>query len=120
VPQTPPEERVAYEAGSPRSTGDFAWRSFPETTAAGMCYTSGTTAIPKGVVYSHRSNVLHSMIASAPGRHGRVVQRRVYRSAMFHATAGACATSPMQGAALVMPGAKLDARRSTSCSTTTA
>ena len=40
---------------------DFTWASFDENTAAGLCYTSGTTGEPKGVLYSHRSNVLHAL-----------------------------------------------------------
>src|SRR5882724_5362683 len=70
MPQTSLKNAVAYESWIAEVDGDFAWRSFPETTAAGMCYTSGTTGNPKGVVYSHRSNVLHSMIASAPDAMG--------------------------------------------------
>ncbi len=54
-----------------RSTAISPGSSFDENTAAGMCYTSGTTGNPKGVLYSHRSNVLHSMMASMPRRHGR-------------------------------------------------
>ena len=52
--------------GSAEADGDFAWRSFDENTACGMCYTSGTTGNPKGVLYSHRSNVLHAFMASLP------------------------------------------------------
>ena len=89
---------------------DFAWREFDENTAAGMCYTSGTTGHPKGVVYSHRSNVLHSFISNIPDMIGmRAADRIMPVVPMFHANCwGIMFTAPMAGAALVMPGAKLD------------
>ena len=101
---------VSYEDWIGEVDDDFSWQSFDENTAAGMCYTSGTTGNPKGVVYSHRSNVLHSMIVSAPDAMGisscDVVMPVV---PMFHANCwGLALTAPMQGATLVMPGAKLD------------
>src|SRR5262249_4012363 len=64
MPHTTLPGAVAYEEWLAEADGDFAWRSFDENTAAGMCYTSGTTGNPKGVVYSHRSNVLHAMMAN--------------------------------------------------------
>src|SRR3954470_8578151 len=70
MPQTSLKNAIAYEDWIAAVDGDFAWKSFDENTAAGMCYTSGTTGNPKGVLYSHRSNVLHSMIASAPDAMG--------------------------------------------------
>src|ERR1700704_610592 len=110
MPQTSLRNAVPYEAWIAEVDGDFAWKSFPETTAAGMCYTSGTTGHPKGVLFSHRSNVLHSMIASAPDAMGISCGDVVLPVVpMFHANCwGLALTSPMQGATLVMPGAKLD------------
>jgi fatty-acyl-CoA synthase len=110
MPATSLRNAVSYEDWIGEVDDDFSWQFFDENTAAGMCYTSGTTGNPKGVVYSHRSNVLHSMIVSAPDAMGisscDVVMPVV---PMFHANCwGLALTAPMQGATLVMPGAKLD------------
>ena len=89
---------------------DFEWRDFDESTAAGMCYTSGTTGNPKGVLYSHRSNVLHSLVSNGPDVFGLSSADRVMPVVpMFHANCwGLAFTAPLAGAAMVMPGPKLD------------
>jgi fatty-acyl-CoA synthase len=110
MPQTTLKNAVAYEEWIGGEDGDFAWAQFDESTAAGMCYTSGTTGNPKGVLYSHRSNVLHSMIAATPDAMG-VSSADVIMPVvpMFHANCwGLALTTPMVGSALVMPGAKMD------------
>jgi fatty-acyl-CoA synthase len=110
MPATSLKNAVPYEQWIAEVDGDFAWRSFDENTAAGMCYTSGTTGNPKGVLYSHRSNVLHSMMASAPDAMGVSCRDVVLPVVpMFHANCwGLALTSPMVGAEMVMAGAKLD------------
>ncbi|MBP0616394.1 long-chain-fatty-acid--CoA ligase [Jiella mangrovi] len=110
MPQTKLDNVVAYEEWLKGADGDFSWREFDETTAAGMCYTSGTTGNPKGVVYSHRSNVLHSMIAQAPDAMNLSSSSRMLPIVpFFHANGwGIALTTPMTGAALVMPGPAMD------------
>src|SRR6516162_10509554 len=100
MPQTSLRNAVAYEEWLSGADGDFVWKSFDENTAAGMCYTSGTTGNPKGVVYSHRSNVLHGLMASNSdvlGMSSRDVALPVVP--MFHAnTWGISFTGPISGA----------------------
>jgi len=86
------------------------WGCFDENAACGLCYTSGTTGDPKGVLYSHRSNVLHAMLATSVGGLAigpdEVVMPIV---PMFHANAwGLVFACPMAGAKVVLPGGQLD------------
>jgi fatty-acyl-CoA synthase len=110
MPATSLKNAIPYEEWIGAVDDDFAWATFDENTAAGMCYTSGTTGNPKGVVYSHRSNVLHALVIASADMFGISCRDVVMPVVpMFHANGWSLAlTAPMVGASLVMPGAKLD------------
>jgi fatty-acyl-CoA synthase len=96
-----------YISGQPK---DVVWGDFDEQTACGLCYTSGTTGDPKGVLYSHRSNILHTMIGLQKDAIGVGAADTVLPVVpMFHANAWGLAFScPAVGSKLVLPGAKMD------------
>lgn len=91
---------------------DFEWPRIDENSAAAMCYTSGTTGNPKGVVYSHRSSFLHTMAACTVNGIGVGATDSVLPIVpMFHANAwGLPYAALMAGADLVLPDRHLDAR----------
>jgi fatty-acyl-CoA synthase len=110
MPQTTLKNVVAYEDWIAAVDGDFKWKMFDENTAAAMCYTSGTTGEPKGVLYSHRSNVLQSMMTNNGDAVGATSKDTMLPVVpMFHANSwGIAFSAPSMGTKLVMPGAKLD------------
>ncbi len=92
-------------------TEPMQWPAADERRAAAMCYTSGTTGRPKGVIYSHRSLVLHSLVAALPDVKDISSRDTLLPVVpMFHANAwGLIYTASLVGAGLVLPGPKLDA-----------
>ncbi len=110
MPQTTLKNAVAYEDWIAASDGKFEWKTFDENTAAAMCYTSGTTGDPKGVLYSHRSNVLHALMANSKDALGTSASDTMLPVVpLFHANSwGIAFSAPSMGTKLVMPGPKLD------------
>jgi len=99
-----------YETAIGGQSDQCAWGGFHENTACGLCYTSGTTGDPKGVLYSHRSNVIHALVGLQKDVLGMSAVDTVLPVVpMFHANAwGTAFACPAVGAKLVMPGSKMD------------
>lgn len=108
-PQTSMNIRTYEEYIATQST-DVVWGDFPEDTACGLCYTSGTTGDPKGVLYSHRSNILHTLIGLQKDAIGiGAADTTLPVVPMFHANAwGLAFSGPATGSKLILPGAKMD------------
>ncbi len=103
---------MSYEAWIGGQSDDYDWPEFDEHTAAGLCYTSGTTGNPKGVLYSHRSTLLHALASASPAVMGCTATDVVLPVVpMFHVNAwGLPYLCPMMGCKLVFPGAALDGK----------
>ncbi len=101
---------IAYEDIINNTNSQITWGDFDENIAAGLCFTSGTTGLPKGVLYSHRSNFLHAIMCMTPDVFGISSSDVIMPIVpMFHANAwGLTFTAPAAGAKLVFPGSQLD------------
>lgn len=109
-PASAPTGTQSYESMLTAATADYDWPEFDENSAASMCYTSGTTGHPKGVLYSHRATVLHAMASCFASTLDLRIEDVVLPVVpMFHVNAwGIPYSTPIAGATLVMPGPKLD------------
>ncbi len=117
MPPTGPEVALApgmrlhcYDTLLDEADEDHVWRQFDENTASALCYTSGTTGRPKGVLYSHRSTILHSYSVALPDVLDlRATSRALPVVPMFHVNAwGIPYSAALTGSTLVLPGRHLD------------
>ena len=110
MPETTLSNAHCYEDLIDGQSGDFNWVEVDERAPCGMCYTSGTTGNPKGVCYTHRSNVLHTLVGNSSDVMGiRSVDSLLPVVPLFHANAwGLAFGAPAVGAKIVNPGPNMD------------
>ena len=110
VAVAPGRSLLCYETLLAAQDGDYAWPLLDEALASALCYTSGTTGRPKGVLYSHRSTLIHAYAVNMADVFGlRATDRVMPVVPMFHVNAwGIPYAAPLAGASLVMPGRHLD------------
>jgi len=103
---------LSYEAWIGAQSETYSWPVFDENMASSLCYTSGTTGNPKGVLYSHRSTMLHAMAGAATDVIGICSRDTVLPVVpMFHVNAwGLPYLMPMVGSKIVFPGAGMDGK----------
>ncbi len=109
MPQTSLPNVLCYETLVAAGSEAFQWPELDENAACALCYTSGTTGNPKGVLYSHRSTMLHAYATMMPDALG-IARKDVVLPIvpMFHVNAwGNPYSCPMAGAKLVLPGSKM-------------
>ncbi|MGL4542767.1 MAG: long-chain-fatty-acid--CoA ligase, partial [Polymorphobacter sp.] len=111
MPASSPLALLCYEDLVAAQDGNFTWAEVDENAPSGLCYTSGTTGNPKGVLYTHRSNVLHAFAASLNDVFGLSAQTVVMPfSPMYHANAWSVPyAAALTGAKLVLAGPFTDA-----------
>lgn len=109
LPESQIENLLDYESFIADRSTVFTWPELEEDDASSLCYTSGTTGHPKGVLYSHRSTVLHSLGSALPDAFGLSIDECVMPIVpMFHVNGwGLAYSAPMTGTKLVMPGPKM-------------
>ncbi len=110
MPQSKLPRAECFEQVVAENSNDCVWGGFSEETACGLCYTSGTTGDPKGVLYSHRSNFIHTLVGLQADVLATSVKDTILPVVpMFHANAwGVAFAAPAVGARLIMPGARMD------------
>ena len=103
---------VSYEAWIGGQKTDYTWPQFDENTAAGLCYTSGTTGNPKGALYSHRSTVLHAYGGALPDAMNLSARDSMMPVVpMFHVNAwGLPYVAALTGCKVVFPGPAMDGK----------
>lgn len=110
MPETSLKNVICYEDLIDKSSDELEWPTFDENTAASLCYTSGTTGNPKGVLYSHRSTLIHTLSEISREALGISSLSCILPVVpMFHVNAwGVPYASAMTGSKLVFPGPGMD------------